>query len=289
MTDKPKTLSDVLKAASDYLAGKSLENPQLLCEMLAARLLKCKRLELPLSYGSEITEKQLEAMRRGTKRLAEGEPVQYIIGETEFMGHLIKTDRRALIPRPETERLIETVLDTDELWQRERPVIVEIGTGSGCMTISLALAKPDALYTAFDTSPEAIGLARENAATHRLGQNVAFADSDMSDVIDPESVDALIANLPYIPTDEYEKLPVQIKKYEPRMALDGGEDGLRVIEPTVHDASFALKPGGFLFLEIGETQAETVTSIMQNAGFTDITVRKDLNSRDRVISARLLS
>lgn len=287
MTLEPKTLGIVIQAGSEYLAGRNIENPRLLCELLAARLLACKRLELPLQYTKALNDKHLDAMRRGLKRLSQGEPIQYILGETEFMGHKFKTDKRALIPRPETERLVQTVLDTAALWANAKPAIVEIGTGTGCITISLALAKPQALYIALDTSIPAIELARENARFHKLSDNTAFTETELCDIADPASIDAIIANLPYISTSEYEKLPIQIKNHEPREALDGGPDGLSIIEPIVHDASFALKPAGHIFLEIGETQGRAVSSILKETGFTNISIIKDLNQRDRIVTAIL--
>ncbi len=287
MTPEIKILGEIIKSGSEFLAGKNIENPRLLCELLASRLLSCKRLELPMQYDTVLTEKQLDALRRGLKRLIQGEPVQYIIGETEFMGHKFKTDKRALIPRPETELLVQTILDTEALWKADQPAVAEIGTGSGCIIISLALAKPKALYIALDISEQAIELAKENAAFHKISGNTAFAVTELCDTTDPETMDAIIANLPYIPTTEYEKLPSHIKDHEPRNALDGGPDGLTVIEPVIHDASFALKSGGHIFLEIGEEQAESVSTILNDADFTNISVIKDLNNKDRIVTATL--
>ena len=287
MTQKAKTLGSVIKAGSEFLSSKNIENPRLLCEMMASRLLGCKRLELPLQHDTILSEKQLDALRRGIKRLIQGEPVQYIIGETEFMGHRFKTDKRALIPRPETECLVQTIIDEEALWKNEKPVIAEIGTGSGCITISLALAQPKALYIAFDISDKAIELAKINAELNGVLGNAAFSNTELGDSADPESIDAVIANLPYIATDEYEALPAHIKNHELREALDGGPKGLSVIEPVIHDASFALKPGGLILLEIGETQASSVKGILEDAGFSNISTIKDLNGKDRIVKATL--
>ncbi|OVE75578.1 protein-(glutamine-N5) methyltransferase, release factor-specific [bacterium E08(2017)] len=287
MTQNPKTLGDVIKSGSEYLAGKSIENPKLLLEMLAARLLNCKRLELPLKYDEVLSEPHLEAMRRGLKRLADNEPVQYIIGATEFMDHTIKTDKRALIPRPETETLVQTILDTSSLWENSKPAIADIGTGSGCITIALALAKPNGIYLGLDISADAIALAKENAELHNLSDNCAFGLGELSDVVDPESLDAIVANLPYISTSDCERLSPTVKDYEPMSALDGGPNGLSIIDPVIQDASFALKPGGHIFLEIGETQADAVSAMLQETGYTDINVIKDLNNRDRIVTATL--
>ena len=283
MTQRPRTVQEVLKAATDYLAGKKVDQPRLACELLISRLLNCRRLDLYLRFNSVLSDKQLEAMRRGVRRLAGGEPVQYVLGQSEFMGHVFKVDRRALIPRPETEVLVEQVLKCEPLWQIERPAIVDVGTGAGCVVIGLALARPKALYIGLDTSDEAIELARENAALLAPGQKIAFVAAELSDVVDPGSVDAVVANPPYVPTAEYEKLPVHIHDHEPRIALDGGPDGLSIIEIVVQDAGIILKPGGFLFLETGENQADSVTSLLRDSGFEKIAVEKDLAGKDRVV------
>lgn len=283
MTPPPQTVVEVLKAGADYLAGKGVEQSRLACELLVSRLLKCKRLELYLKHNTSLSPGHMEAMRRGVKRVAGGEPVQYVLGETDFMGHTFKVDRRALIPRPETEVLVEQVLDCGLLWRNAKPVVVDVGTGTGCIVISIALEKPEGLYVGLDPDKGAIELACENAAAFGLQDKIAFAAAELSDFVDAETIDAIAANLPYIPTAEYEDLPVHIHDHEPRSALDGGPRGLSVIETVIQDAAIALKPGGHLFLEIGEKQGGAVTSLLKDSGFDKIAVKKDLADRDRVV------
>lgn len=287
MADTPKTVAGILDATANYLSGKGVDESRLAAEHLLGRLLNCKRLELHSRASEVLNDKQLEAMRRGMKRVAGGEPVQYVLGQWDFMGHTFKVDRRALIPRPETEILVETVLKCEPLWSRQKPAIVDIGTGSGCIVISLALVKPDTLYLALDTSDEALGLARENAVALGLAERIAFTNGEMCDLVEPASLDAIVANLPYIRTGEYEKLPVHIRNHEPRAALDGGPTGLAMIELVVQDSAIALKPGGFLFLEIGEDQATAVSALLEGAGFDAIETVKDLAGKDRVVKGIL--
>jgi release factor glutamine methyltransferase len=282
-----KTVLDVLKAGTDYLAARKVEDARIACELLLARLLKCKRLELGLRHNQALDEPRLAAMRRGIKRVADGEPVQYVLGQVEFMGHAFKVDRRALIPRPETELLVERCLECESLWQRPKPGIADVGTGTGCIVISLAKARAHGLYVALDVSEEALALARENAAAHGLAQSVAFAHAELSDVAEPETFDAIVANPPYIRTADCEQLPVHIRDHEPRVALDGGPTGLAVVETIVGDAAIALRPGGFLFLEIGYDQGHAVRALLEQAGFAEITVHKDIAGLDRVVSAAL--
>jgi release factor glutamine methyltransferase len=284
MTQAPRTVAEVLNAATDYLVGRKVDEPRLAVEHLLCRLLNCKRLELSVKHRQVLSDKQLEAMRRGTKRVAGGEPIQYVMGQWDFMGHTFKVDRRALIPRPETEILVEQVLKNGALWDREKPAVVDIGTGSGCIIISLALAKPEGLYLAVDVSEEALELARENAAALGAGTRIAFSLDELCDLIDPASVDAIVANLPYVTTSDYERLPPHIRNHEPRGALDAGPTGLEAIELAVQDASLALKPGGLLFLEIGDTQGAAVSRLLEDAGFDQIAITKDLAGHDRVVS-----
>ena len=271
-----------------------MENPRIACELLLARLLNCKRLDLTLRFDQEGRDTFLEAMRRGIKRVADSEPVQYVVGQTEFMGHVLTVDRRALIPRPETEGLVETVRNCEALWSASsedgsasRPIVVDVGTGTGCISIALALAEPRGIYIGLDVSPEALALAGENAMALGLDQKVAFVQGELADCVEPETVSAIVSNPPYIPTEEYHRLPDHIRKHEPRLALEAGENGLSVIEPLVQDSTFALVPGGFLFLEIGSDQAGAVSKLMQSAGFKDLVVRQDLAGHDRVVHGRL--
>ena len=279
-------VGDILRASTEYLASRDAYEPRQACELLLSRLLNCGRLELYVKFETRLAEKQLEAMRRGVKRLAAGEPIQYIIGRIEFMRRSFKVDRRALIPRPETELLVETVLGCEILWQRESPVVCEIGTGCGCIIISLAHERRGAKYTAIDVSEEALQLAAENAALLGVADSIFFAGGELADAVEPDSLDAIVANLPYVSTGDWQSLPVHIRAHEPRVALDGGEDGLTIIGMVVPDAWFALKPGGWLFLEIGADQGEKVAGLLNAGEFEDVQVRKDLAGKDRIVSAR---
>jgi len=252
-----------------------------------ARLLNCKPLELFFKFDLVPNDKLLAAMRRGVKRLAKGEPVQYILGEWDFMEHTFKVDRRTLIPRPETELLVQRVLECEALWRREQPFVVDMGTGTGCIAISLALAKPKGRYLGIDVSRDALELAAENAARLQATDRVAFSDRELSDLIEPDSVSALVGNLPYVPTADYEQLPTHIRDFEPRRALDGGPDGLSAIRAAVEEASVVLEDGGLIFLEIDHRQAEAVCDMLNNAGFGDVAVTKDFAERDRIVSGRM--
>ncbi len=282
-----KTLGEVLDSGAGFLARKGVENPQVGCELLAARLLGCKRLELALRRDERLAEKLVDAMRRGLVRVAGGEPVQYVLGEWDFRDHTFKVDRRALIPRPETEELVEAVLGCKDLWARPKPAVLDVGTGTGCIIISLALARPGGVFAGLDVSGEAISLAKENARRLGVADKVVFANTEISEGVEPETMDAVVSNPPYIATPDYEALPPHIREYEPRVALDGGMDGLMVVEAVVQDAAIVLKSGGHLFLEIGADQGGRVSELLEREGFGGVEVRKDLAGKDRIVAGQL--
>jgi release factor glutamine methyltransferase len=279
-----KRLIDVLRAATDYLSGKGVPQPRLAAEQLMSHALKCPRLQLYLRFEALLDEDQLAPLRAAIRRLGAGEPLQYVVGDTEFMGRRFKTDRRALIPRPDTETLVEGVLNCATLWARPRPAVVDVGTGSGCVAISLALARPEADYVALDSSEAALALARENAALNRAPA-IVFRAGDVLTGMPPASADAVVANLPYIRTAECASLPRHIRDYEPLSALDGGTDGLDLVRRLIAEACPVLRPGGALFLEIGFDQGADVVKSLQQCGYADIGVLKDLGGRDRVARA----
>lgn len=280
-----KRLLDVLQAATEYLSGKGVENPRLVTEQLMGHVLGCPRLQLYLRFETLLDDRQLESLRAGVRRLAAGEPLQYVVGETDFMGHRFKVDKRALIPRPETEILVESVLRMDSVWASACPVVADVGTGSGCIAVSLALALPKARIVALDASAEALELARDNARAHGVAERIDFRQADLVTGLAGGSLDAIVANLPYIPASECERLPRHIRDHEPRPALDGGEDGLRLIARLVDSGFAVLKPGGALCMETGCDQARRTAELMVARGYARSTVQSDLAGRDRVVSA----
>jgi release factor glutamine methyltransferase len=279
-----KRLLEVLQASADYLAGKGVDQPRLTAEQLMSHVLRCPRLQLYLRFEVSLDESHLAPLRTAIKRLGAGEPLQYVLGDTEFMGHRFKVDPRALIPRPETEELVERVLNCTALWAEPSPLLADVGTGSGCLVISLALARPEARYLAIDASPAAIELARENAALHKT-VSIDFRVGDLLGGVADGSLDAVIANLPYIPTHDCTTLPRHIREHEPLSALDGGTDGLSVIRRLASGAWEGLKPRGHLFLEIGFDQGGRVVKCLQTLGFEAVIVHPDLGGRDRMVEA----
>lgn len=275
-----------LEALAGSLAAGGVAEARLKAEWLVSRALGCARLELPLRGRETLDEPRRATLDGWALRLRAGEPLQYVLGDTEFMGHRIGTDRRALIPRPETEQLVQAVLAESGLRRRARPVIADVGTGSGCIAIALALAWPDLSCIATDVSAPALQLARENARAQGVEGRIRFVRGSLLHGVGSGTLDAVVSNPPYVTSAELGALPREVRDFEPGDALDGGPDGLAVISRLVPAARPALKSGGWLFLEIGETQADPVLSLMRSCGFADCLVLKDLARRDRIARGR---
>ena len=281
------TWRETIAKAGAYLQAKAVPDPQVAAELLAARLLKTGRGTLAAHFESEVPEKCLEAMRRGIKRLASGEPVQYVIGEWDFRHLTLKCDRRALIPRPETEELVTRVLKCLESRANGGvPVVVDVGTGTGAIVLSLAQEfKGDAAFLGTDVSEDAIALAQENAAKCGLAGRVKFAVADgLDDFDEPECVDVIVSNPPYIESAVCDTLDPRVRDYEPRLALDGGVTGLDFYDRYLGDALNILKPGGAVFFEIGEGQGAALAKLMADYGFGEVKIEKDFAGHDRYAS-----
>ena len=285
---------EIIAKSSDYLEGKKVPDARVTSELLAARLLHTGRGLLAGEMAKEVPEKCVEAMRRGMARLVKGEPIQYVLGEWDFRTLTLKCDRRALIPRPETEELVTRVLKYTQTLKHSNtqtlnPLIVDVGTGTGAIILSLAKEfSGDAVFLGTDVSEDAIALAKENAERCWLGERVKFVVMDGLDEFDePQCVDVIVSNPPYIESAVCETLDMRVKDFEPRLALDGGASGLDFYDRYLSDAVNLLKPGGAVFFEIGENQGEAVKKLMFDCGFDDIKIEKDFAGHDRYASAVL--
>ena len=255
-----------------------------------ARLLKCGRGFISPHLDETPPEKYVEAVRRAMARLVKNEPLQYVLGEWDFRKLTLKCDRRALIPRPETEELVTRVLAYLKALparpgSQSLPRVIDVGTGTGCIALSLASEFPAATYVGVDVSPDAIALARENAAKCGLSDAVTFVVADgLDDFDEPEAFDVIVSNPPYIPSAECDALDPRIRNFEPRLALDGGPEGLDFYERLAMDALNLLRPGGAAFFEIGDGQGPAVQKLLFETGFSGIRVEKDYAGHDRYAS-----
>ena len=284
------TWREVVGKSAAFLASKGVPDSAVAAELLAARLLGVGRGLLAGAFDRAAEERHLAAMRRGMARLAKGEPLQYVLGEWDFRTLTLKCDRRALIPRPETEGLVSLVLE----WLRGSgrpgaPLVVDVGTGTGAIVLSLAKEYAgEATFLGTDVSEDAVALARENAERCLLADRVGFAVMDgLDDFDEPQCVDAIVSNPPYIESAVVDTLDPRVRDFEPRLALDGGATGLDFYDRYIADALNLLKVGGAVFFEIGDTQGEAVRRMMESYGFGDIRIAKDLSGRDRYASATL--
>jgi release factor glutamine methyltransferase len=270
-------LLEVLKGASDYLGKQGVESPRLNAEHLLAHVMGVKRLELYLQFDRPLGEKERAPLRELVRNRGTGIPLQHLLGTVEFCGRVFKSDLRALIPRPETEQLVERALTYGPLTS-----ILDVATGSGVIPISLALERPGAMVTATDISPDALSLARENASL--LGaERILFHQSDLMPPGE-ERFDLITANLPYIPSGEIAGLSREVR-HDPILALDGGADGLDLVHRLIPLASTRLAPGGHLLLEIGAGQSEAVTALLAGHNYRDIAALPDYQGVLRFVEA----
>ncbi len=277
------TVLQVLQNTADFFARKGIESPRLNIEHLLADALGKRRIDLYLEFDRTLSEKELVPLREKVRRRVDGEPLQYLLGSWDFFGRAFRTDQRALIPRPETEILVEIALKMIRAQPSSRNRLLDVGTGSGVLAITLALECSSLSVVGSDVSPLALNLARENAEEQGLERRIEWIESDLlKSVTGP--FDFLVANLPYIPTAELPKLASEVQR-DPQIALDGGPDGLSVIRRLVQDAPNVLTGGAFVILEVGFDQADRVADLMTAQKFRDISVENDYQGVRRFVTA----
>ena len=278
-----RSLLEVLQGSTEWLGQRGVESARLNAEYLAAHVLgKKKRIELYLEFDRPLGAKELDPLRALLRRRATGEPLQHLLGTWEFCGREFATDARALIPRPETEQLAELALahcaDAPDF------NALDVGTGTGVLALTLAAERPGWSVAACDRSPDALALARENAARLGLAKRVAWHDSDLLAAVLGGPWDMVVANLPYIPSAEIAGLPREVQR-DPLLALDGGPDGLDLVRRLARQARTRVKVGGKIFLEIGADQAAKAIVILEDEGWADIQAAPDHRHVPRFVFA----
>jgi release factor glutamine methyltransferase len=279
------TLRNHLEFAERALSsGPHPDKARLDAEMLLMHLLRQNRAWLIAHPRRELSEEQQAQYEELIRRRLAGEPIQYITGETEFYGLSFRVTRDVLIPRPETEHAIEKVLALAAAFRQPR--IVDVGTGSGAIAVALAHNLPDAHITAIDLSPNALVIARENAARNGVKARIRFLEGDLLTPVAREHFEFVVSNPPYVAAPERDSLAVEVREYEPDIALFAGGDGLSIYRRLIPAARSVLVPGGFIVLEIGYNQSEAVGALLLEHGFANVEFTPDLQGIPRVASAR---
>ena len=279
------TVLEVIQRSSEFLAKKGVESPRLQIELLLSHVLKLPRLRLYLNFERALTDVELTVLRELVKRRAAREPLQHLVGSTSFCGLEIAVSRDALIPRPETELLVEHALKF--LATVPKPTALDFGTGSGCLAVTLAVQCPPATLHALDISDAALALARQNAARHQVAERVTFHLGDgFAALPGGLKFDLIVSNPPYIASAEIETLEPEVRDFDPRLALDGGADGLDFYRRLAAGAADFLTPGSQFMLEFGDGQAEAVEKILSAQNWIVEAVIADYSGRNRMIIAR---
>ena len=264
---------------SSVLANKKYDNPVQIIEELIAFHMKCSCLEI---YSKKIIN--IKKINDDFQRLLKKEPIQYIIGDVNFYGNKFRCDPRALIPRPETEILVETAIQSDS-WKKDKISVLEIGTGTGCISISLAKSHPKILIDTIDISSDALALAKENILINKINQPINLIHTNFLNFEIDTTYDVIISNPPYVSQNEWENVDSSVKNYEPKLALLGGIEGTEFVNQIIIKSTKLLKKGGEIFLEVGYNQANKVKELLSLNGFKSINIKNDLNNIPRILSA----
>jgi release factor glutamine methyltransferase len=285
------TVLEVIQRSAEFLARKGVDSPRLQTELILAHLLQVPRLNLYLDFERVLTEAEASGMRELVRRRGQREPLQHITGTTSFCGLDLGVDRRALIPRPETELLAERgwefLLQVSRDEKTREPVALDLGTGSGCLAIALATRCPAARIYALDISPDALALARENALRHVLPGQIQFIQGGSLEALPPGvTLDLLISNPPYVATEQIQTLEPEVRDYDPRAALDGGADGLDFYRYLAVRSGAFLSAGGKLMVEVGDGQAASVRGLFETQNWVVEGIHEDYNQHPRILVAR---
>jgi release factor glutamine methyltransferase len=281
------TIREIIQQTARRLESAGTDTARLDAEVLLAFFLNCDRTELIKNYDVQVAAEQLKAFDGLVQRRLAFEPVAYITGRKEFWSFRLEVNRDVLIPRPDTEVIVEEALSLCRRLGIRRPLVADIGTGSGAIALALAAEIPNALVTATDISAAALDVARRNASALSLEERIHFVSGDLFENVSG-AFDMIVSNPPYIGSAEYETLAPGVRDFEPALALLAGQTGLEIYEKLIYQAHARLREKGWLLLEIGAKQHEPVISLMTAGGglYEDISVRTDYAGRPRVVKGR---
>jgi release factor glutamine methyltransferase len=272
------TVGEVLRRATEYLAGKGVESPRLDAEHLLGKALGLSRVQLYMQHDRPLDAPERDAFRELVRRRGLREPLAYVLGEWGFRRLTLVTDPRALVPRPETEVVVERCLAL--LDGAAAPRVLDVGTGTGAIALAIADEHPGARVRAIDVSREALELARENVA--RTGLDVELVEQDLTAGLGEAQYDLVVSNPPYVTEEEWRTLEPEVRDWEPRLATVGEDHTDEIAE----HAREALLPGGHLVLEVADVRADDAAALLERCGYEDVTVTEDLARRDRIVEGR---
>jgi len=284
------TVLEVIQRSTQFLAKKGVDAPRLQTELLLAHLLQVPRMQLYLNFDRMLMSTEVDALRELVQRRGQREPLQHIIGTVVFCGLELNVDRRALIPRPETELLAERgwkFLHERSRTEDRPPVVLDFGTGTGCLAIALACQCPNVQIYALDISSAALALAGQNAQRYPPARRIEFLQGGTLQALPPGTrLDLLLSNPPYIPTTEIGTLQPEVRDYDPQIALDGGEDGLDCYRYLAVEAADLLNPEARLMVEIGDGQAPAIRALFEAQNWVVESLAEDYNQRPRILELR---
>jgi release factor glutamine methyltransferase len=282
------TILEVIQRSADFLGKRGVGSPRLQVELLLAHVLKMPRMNLYLNFERALSAPELETLRELVRRRGQREPLQYIVGSVSFCGLELAVSRDVLVPRPETELLAERAWNfLRQLPANGSPRALDLGTGSGCLAIALATHAPHARVDATDLSGDALSTARQNAARRQVAERIDFHQGDGFAALRPDSrFDLIVSNPPYIATAEIATLEPEVRDYEPRVALDGGPDGLDFYRRIAAEGGAFLRAGGQAMLELNDNGAQRVGKIFEHEGWKVEALEPDYNQFQRIFIAR---
>ena len=292
MSDKGQTrrILEIISLTEEYFAKKGVESARVDAEILMGHILQCKRFELYMRHDQPLKAHELDSYRELAKKRASGVPVQHLTGEQDFYALKLQVSEKTLIPRPETEILVESIFNT--IAKEKNPAnlkVLELGTGTGAISIALANGWPNAEIWAVDLSLDALDVARGNVNYHGLSERIHLLHGDLFEPVENDGLefDLIVSNPPYIPSAEISTLSTEVKDHEPHLALNGGNDGLDIIRKIVNQSAKYLKNNSWVFLEIGDGQGESTLEILNSAEiFDNSQILPDLSGRERIASAK---
>ena len=284
------TIQKLLNWVTQFLTDKGIDSPRLSAELLLSHVLGLKRIELYTQYNQAVGKQELDKLRELVKRAGQHEPIAYLVGKTEFYSMELNVTPDCMIPRPETELLVQRAIE----FLRTRngiQYVCDLCTGSGCIAVAIAKNFPNARILATDICDAALSVAATNVEKHQLQDKITLLSGDLFDPIIPQldvcKFDLIVCNPPYVSSGEYEKLDKNVKNYEPRLALFAGEDGMDIYRRIIDKVDSYLKPDAVLILEIGYAQRPAIKELLKQTGiFTEIKIEKDLHNNDRIVTAR---